>query len=81
MSCEAPEETLVLQLKVRGQDFRFLYGTDEESLQELAAADGREINPEEIGTLTGTMTGMFATGNGKESQNEAAFDFFEIKER
>ena len=25
--------------------------------------------------------GMFATGNGTESQSEAAFDFFEIEER
>ena len=36
------------------------------------------INPEKVGCMTGTMIGMFASGNGTESDNYAAFDWFEI---
>ena len=76
---KAASETLVLKLKARGQAYQFYYGPAETALSPLdILADGREINPEEIGGMIGTMVGMFATGNGTDSQKEAAFDYFEM---
>ena len=73
--------TLVLKLKARRQAFSFYYGEAETKLRQMdTVADGREINTEEIGGMIGTLVGMFATGNGVESQNEAAFDYFEMTE-
>lgn len=74
------EGPLVLKLEARRQDYRFFYGKDEASLTAFEVhGDGCEINPEEIGGMIGTMIGMYATANGEESKNEAAFDYFEVK--
>ena len=79
---EISTKPLVLKLEARKQDLRFFYGEDEASLNALnTVADGRQINPEEVGGMIGTMIGMFATGNGTESRNEAEFDYFEISSR
>ena len=64
-----------------GEDFTFRYGTSEAELQVLCKADGTLINPEKVGCMTGTMVGMYATGNGKEVENEATFDWFEMKQK
>lgn len=72
--------SLVLRVEVRKQDYRFLYGKDEESLHCFEThGDGTQINPEEVGGMIGTMMGMFATTNGDCSNNQAAFDYFEVK--
>ena len=78
---EVAEGALVLKLKARGQNYQFYYGAAETSFCPMdTLADGREINPEEIGGMIGTLVGMFATGNGEDSRNEAAFDYFEMTE-
>ena len=70
---------LFLKLKTRRQELQFYYGNEQTSLHPLdILADGRQINPEEIGGMIGTLVGMFATGNGEDSRNEAAFDWFEM---
>ena len=74
------QETVVLHLKVRGQDIDFYYGANEASKQLLiAGVDGRVINPEKVGGMMGTVIGMFASSNHTESRNEAAFDWFQYK--
>jgi len=76
----SPDSEIILKVQVRGQEFRFYYGTDENNLNSFdTVADGKEINTEEIGGMIGTMIGMFATGNGTASDNEAAFDYFAVK--
>lgn len=49
-----------------------------ETLKELCIADGKKINSEIVGCMTGTIVGMYATGNGRESENFAEFDWFEM---
>lgn len=72
---------LVLRLEAKGQNYDFYYGTDEEHLEPFFLhADAKVINPEEVGGMTGTVMGMFATANGEESENAAFFDWFEIKQ-
>ena len=47
-------------------------------MQELCTVDGRKVNPGKIGCMSGTVIGMYATGNGKRSENQAEFDWFEL---
>lgn len=71
------EET-VLKISQRGQMVTFLYGTDSDNLKPLFEnADAREINPEEVGGMIGTMLAMFASSNGEKSDNSALFDWSE----
>lgn len=69
--------SIVLQLRVEEQDHRLLYGPDEEHLTEIGCVDGRLLNPEIVGGMVGTYIGMYATANGKESDNWASFDWFD----
>lgn len=71
------DEELVLGLKAIGQHYQF-YVKDDAGIHELGdAQDGRLINPEEVGCMSGTIMGMFATGNGKDTDNTAIFKQFE----
>lgn len=71
---------IVLKLDMEGENFTILYGTDEEHLEELCKVDGGLINPEKVGCMCGTLLGMYATGNGMDSDNCAEFDWFKYKE-
>ena len=51
---------------------------DLKELREIAKVDGAEINPEKVGCMVGTMLGMYATGAGRDSDNRAEFDWFEM---
>lgn len=70
---------IVLQIEMDGERFIIRYGESKASLQELAVVDGSLINPEKVGCMVGTMIGMYATGNGRDIENEAAFSWFELK--
>ena len=69
---------VVLRICMDGEDWKLFYGTEEVELKELCAFDGHMINPEQVGCMVGTMLGMYASGNGTDSQHTAAFDFFEL---
>ena len=70
---------VVLRLEMRGEDFTAYYGESEDALTVLCKASGADINPEKVGCMVGTMVGMFATGNGVDSENRAEFDWFEMR--
>ena len=72
--------TVVLKLKMEGEDFTVYYGESENDFKELCKVDGSVINPEKVGCMTGTIVGMFATGNGFDSNNWAEFDWFKTEE-
>ncbi len=69
-------DTVTLRIAANGQDFT-VYCND----FLLCHVDGRRINPEELGPMTGTMIGMFATSNGNKSNNWALFDWFRYIEK
>ena len=71
--CYAEEVTL--RIVAKGQDVS-VYNND----VLLCHVDGRRINPEELGPMTGTMIGMFAATDGVEADNWATFDWFRYKE-
>lgn len=72
-------EEIVLQLRMEGERFAVGYGETKENLKELCVADGARINPEKVGCMTGTMIGLFASGNGEECEDWAEFDWFEME--
>ncbi len=72
------KENTVLQIEMNGEDWIVRYGCDQNELQDLVSVNGAEINPEKVGCMCGTLIGMFATGNGTDSQNTADFDWFEL---
>ena len=72
-------DSLVLQMALRGNEYLFRYGSDENALLDLCAADGAVINPEKVGCMVGEMLGVFASGNGTDSGNRAFFDWVEVK--
>lgn len=69
----------VLRIDMKGEDWTLYAGQSEEDLEELCRVDGRLVNPEKVGCMVGTMLGAFASGNGKSSDNEASFDWFELR--
>lgn len=73
---EWEEKDIVLEIEMDGESFTFRYGTSKEEMHVLCTADGGMINPEKVGCMTGTVMGMFASGNGTESKNQADFDWF-----
>ena len=77
---EVNYEDIILRIHAEGQDYSFYYGSTEESLTVLyEKADGRKINPENLGGMVGTLLGMFAGSNGERSENSAAFDWFDYE--
>lgn len=74
-------EEIVLQIEMENEKFTIRYGTSESSLQELAVVDGALLNPEKVGCMSGTVAGMYATGNGEDRGHYAGFDWFEIKSK
>ncbi len=80
--CEAPWESdrAVLRIRMKGEDWTISAGTAEDAMRELCRVDGRLVNPEKVGCMTGTMLGLFASGGGTDSNNAASFDWFELRQ-
>ncbi|WP_345790904.1 hypothetical protein [Neobacillus drentensis] len=71
-------DVIYLKITARGQDYSFFYGdTFEEMKLLLDQVDGRILNPDSAGGFVGTYIGMFASSNGKTSDNTADFDWFD----
>lgn len=73
------KEDIILRIDMNGEQFTMSYGTALDRLQTLCMVDGNSINSEKVGCMVGTMIGMYATGNGKDIDNQATFDWFELR--
>ncbi len=80
---EAPwaESRIVLRFTLDKEKYTAFYGSSVDDLKELAVVDGQLISTEQTGCMTGTMLGMYATGNGSRIDNRAAFLWAETIER
>ena len=74
-------EEIVLEMELCENDYIFRFGADETQLAELARTDGAAINPEKVGCMVGEMLGLFASGNGTDSENRALFAWAEYEDR
>jgi len=71
-------DEVVLKLEANEQSNSFYVGTDEDHLFPVALnIDGSFMGSETAGGFVGAYVAMFATANGNESDNEAAFDWFD----
>ncbi len=71
-------DSAVLRIWTNGQEHHFCAGADENSLRPLCeSVHGGFLGSETCGGFVGAFIGMFCSGNGRESENEAAFDWFE----
>lgn len=64
---------IVLETEMDENCYIFRYGAVEGALTELARADGAVINPEKVGCMVGEVLGLYASGNGRDSDNSALF--------
>jgi xylan 1,4-beta-xylosidase len=71
-------ECIYLKVTAKGQDYNFYYGSDIRNLKTLIEkVDGRILSTDIAGGFVGTYIGMYASGNGKCSENTANFDWFD----
>jgi alpha-N-arabinofuranosidase len=78
---EVPYEGDEVYLRVSGDylDYRFAWSADGSAWHPLGPpADGRALSPAVLGgfNYTGVYLGLYASANGKASDNHADFDFF-----
>ncbi len=57
--------------------YQFAWSADGKSWKTLAASPSEDLSKEKAGGFTGTVIGLYATSNGKESRNHADFAWFE----
>lgn len=68
---------MVLAVKAREQSNSFYIGRDEGHLIPVAEnVDGSHMGSETAGGFVGAYIGMFASGNGTETEHAAEFDWF-----
>ncbi len=71
-------EKVWLELSGQVGQYQFAYSSDGKKWETLAASDASDLSKEKAGGFTGTAIGMFATGNGTDTQTWADFDWFEM---
>jgi len=71
---------LYMKVEAEGQDYSFYYGKTMDDFRLLAShVDGRILSTDIAGGFVGAYIGMYASSNGRQSQNSADFDWFEYK--
>ena len=67
-----------VELRVTGSptDYQFLFKQGGNDFAELGKVNASFLSSESVGGFTGVFIGLFATGNGKASQADAYFDWF-----
>jgi xylan 1,4-beta-xylosidase len=73
-------DRIYLKVEVQSQDYRFYIGSTEASFEIVAEkVDGRILSTDLAGGFVGTYLGIFASSNGRNSQNYADFDWFDYQ--
>ncbi|MBQ1377095.1 MAG: glycoside hydrolase family 43 protein [Lachnospiraceae bacterium] len=75
------ENAVVLRISEREDRVLFFYGKDCDSLTLVRAeGDARKLNVPVDGGMVGAVVGVYASANGEESSNKAAFAWTEYKD-
>ncbi len=69
-----------VQLEISGKEdrYQFAWSSDGKAWNTLAACPSADLSREKAGGFTGTVLGLYATANGKDSRAYADFAWFEI---
>jgi alpha-N-arabinofuranosidase len=57
--------------------FTFSYSQNGEEYTDIETVDSKFLSSETVGWFTGTYVGLYTTGNGKISEANADYDWFE----
>lgn len=66
-----------LKIENNGLEFIFSYSQNGDEFNIVERADVRFLSTETVGWFTGVYIGLYATGNGKESEADATYEWFE----
>jgi alpha-N-arabinofuranosidase len=76
-SIEVNDGPLVMRVEARGLEYSFFAGSHGGNISRIGkAVSGEVISRQRIGSYSGAYVGVFASSNGKESNNFADFDYF-----
>ena len=72
--------SIKLKIESKGATYSFLYAEENEDFKTLEQnVDARFLSTKQAGGFVGTIYGMYTTSLGKESNNTASFNWFEIE--
>ncbi len=72
---------IYMKIVARGQSLCFYYGKDQDCIYELKVnVDARILSTDKAGGFVGACIGMYASSNGKVSNNYADFAWFEYRD-
>lgn len=77
---EIPDDDVVLRISATVLQYEFWIQSENKPAERIGAALTKNLSTEVIGGFTGVFIGIYASGNGKENQNPADFDWFDIEE-
>ncbi|WP_291858448.1 glycoside hydrolase family 43 protein [Marinilabilia sp.] len=66
-----------LKIEGTGPEFIFSYAQNNTVFKTVETADARFLSTQTVGWFTGVYVGLYATGNGKEADAPAVYDWFE----
>ena len=78
-------KTIILEpgpvdLKIAGKQGRFIFSyAQNNGFKEIDRVEARYLSTETVGGFTGVYVGLYATGNGSRSEEQARFDYFEYE--
>lgn len=73
-------DSYTLKLEARGWDFQFYAGSDKNNLKPIGEIQNARILSSEVAKgFTGSYVGMYASNNGKDSDNTVSFESFSYK--
>ena len=80
LMAQEPVESDKVQLEITGSEekYQFSWSADGKTWNPLAVSPSDELSREKAGGFTGTVIGLYATANGKDSQAGADFAWFEM---
>jgi len=68
-----------LLIRATELEYQFMVQQEGGKAELIATAFTKNLSTEVIGGFTGVFIGMYASGNGKENQNPADFDRFDLE--
>ena len=79
-SKEIPDGDIILRISATELQYQFWIQQEGKTAELIGSALTKELSTEVISGFTGVFIGMYASGNGKNNQNPADFDWFDYQE-
>lgn len=77
---EIPDGEVILKINATEPQYQFWVQPEGEPAELIGSAFTKNLSAEVIGGFTGVFIGMYASGNEKNNQNPADFDWFDYKD-